>query len=284
MDNMPAKLGGQAPYQPDAYRDLVADGDDVEAMVAGLSPAQWSLPTPAPGWTVQHQVAHLAFVAHLAALSAGQPDAFAAHAADAKANFQAAVDAALAEYMTLPTDELLARWRLERNAAAVALAAVAPGATVPWLATPLPPSVLAAAGMMELFGHGQDIADALGIRREFTDRIGHLAWFGTRTRDFGYHAHGLTPPTEEFRVEVLAPSGITWQFGPADASQRVTGPAVDFALLVSRRRHRDDLSLRADGEQADRWLDIAQAYRGPAGAGRTAGQFAAQSAGHLVAR
>ena len=258
------------------YDDLIADGDDVEALVIGLSEAQWSTATPSPGWTVKHQIAHLAFVAHLAALSAAEPEDFAAHAADAKRDFQGAVDAALTAYLKLSTDALVDKWREERNTAAKALAAVEPTATVPWLVTPLPPSVLAAAGMMELFGHGQDIADAVGRTRELTDRIGHLAWFGFRTRDFGYHAHGLTPPTEEFRVELTGPSGVVWEFGPADATQRVTGPAADFALLVSRRRHRDDLALTAQGEEADRWLDIAQAYRGPAGTGRRPGQFAKQ--------
>jgi uncharacterized protein (TIGR03084 family) len=256
------------------YDDLIADGDDVEALVTGLSADEWSTATPAPGWTVRHQIAHLAFVAQLANLAASQPAAFSAHVADAKRDFQGAVDAALTVYLKLSTGELVEKWRQERNAAARALAAVDPTATVPWLVNPLPPSVLAAAGMMELFGHGQDIADALGRTRELTDRIGHLAWFGARTRDFGYLAHGLTPPTEEFRVELTGPSGVRWEFGPADATQRVTGPAVDFALLVSRRRHRDDLALSAEGEEADRWLDIAQAYRGPAGAGRRPGQFA----------
>ncbi|MEU4397177.1 TIGR03084 family metal-binding protein [Micromonospora orduensis] len=260
--------------QTSVYDDLIADGDDVEALVTGLSPDQWSTATPAPGWTVKHQIAHLAFVSHLAALSATEPDAFAAHVADAKRDFQAAVNNALTAYMVLPTDALVDRWRQERNTAAKALAAVDPAGTVPWLVTPLPPSVLAAAGMMELFGHGQDIADALGRTRELTDRIGHLAWFGFRTRDFGYQAHGLTPPDEEFRVELTGPSGVVWEFGPADATQRVTGPAEDFALLVSRRRHRADLRLIAEGAEADRWLDVAQAYRGPAGAGRRPGQFA----------
>jgi len=256
------------------YDDLTADGNDVEALVLGLSDAEWSTPTPAPGWTVKHQIAHLAFVSRLAALAAREPDTFAAHVADAKRNFQGAVEAALPPYLELSPDELVDRWRQERTAAAEALAAVEPTATVPWLVTPLPPSVLAAAGMMELFGHGQDIADALGRTRRLTDRIGHLAWFGVRTRDFGYHAHGLTPPQEEFRVELTGPSGVVWEFGPADATERVTGPAADFALLVSRRRHRADLALIAKGAEADRWLDVAQAYRGPAGAGRRPGQFA----------
>jgi uncharacterized protein (TIGR03084 family) len=259
------------------YTDLIADGDELDALVAGLGPERWSTPTPAPGWTIAHQVAHLAFVARLALLSAAEPESFLALAEKARTNFQGAVDAALAEYLADPPAEILARWRRDRAAAAEALAAVEPGATVPWLVTPLPPSVLAAAGMMELFGHGQDIADALGVRRAFTDRVGHLAWFGARTRDFGYLAHGLTPPKAEFRFELTGPSGVVWEFGPADAAERISGPAVDFALLVSRRRHRDDLALKAFGGEADRWLDIAQAYRGPAGPGRRPGQFAASA-------
>jgi uncharacterized protein (TIGR03084 family) len=64
-----------------------------------------------------------------------------------------------------------------------------------------------------------------------------------------------------------------WTWGPDDALQRVTGPAVDFCLLVTQRRHRDDLALVAEGVDADAWLDIAQAFAGPPGEGRTKGQF-----------
>jgi uncharacterized protein (TIGR03084 family) len=115
------------------------------------------------------------------------------------------------------------------------------------------------------------------VRRRYTDRLGHLVAFAVRTWDFGYQARGLATPEVELRFEMTAPSGTVWQFGPADAPQRITGPAADFCLLVTRRRHRDDLALRASGADADAWLDIAQAYRGPAGAGRAPGQFATSS-------
>ena len=84
----------------------------------------------------------------------------------------------------------------------------------------------------------------------------------------------MTPPASEFRFEITAPSGVLWAFGPADATDRVSGPAEDFCLLVTRRRHHRDLAVAATGEYATRWLDIAQAYRGPAGTGRRPGQFA----------
>jgi enediyne biosynthesis protein E11 len=264
--------------QRDVYADLIAEGEELDKLVASLDPSQWALPTPAPGWTIAHQVAHLASIVKLAELAASNPEAFKAATAGAAADFDGAVHAALEPYLALPPDKLLGRWRVERAAATKALAAVPPDQTVPWLARPLPPTILASAGIMELFAHGQDIADAAGADRVYTDRIVHLTGFAVHTWDFGYLVRGLTPPEEEFRFEITAPSGELWEFGPAGSTQKVTGPAVDFCLLVTRRRHRDDLRVTASGAHANQWLDIAQAYRGSPGQGRSPGQFAATKA------
>jgi uncharacterized protein (TIGR03084 family) len=132
---------------------------------------------------------------------------------------------------------------------------------------------MAADHPLELFGHGQDIADALGVRLPVTDRIVHVARLGVRTRDYAFMARGLTPPAEEFRVELSSPGGQLWTWGPEDAAQGVSGRALDFCLLVTQRRHRDDLRLTARGPDADRWLSFAQAYVGPPGPGRAPGQF-----------
>jgi uncharacterized protein (TIGR03084 family) len=259
--------------QRDVIADLTEEAAQVDALVAGIGDGDWALATPAPGWTVANQIAHLAFIFRLAGTAAADPELFAAMTADAAPDFEAAVNGALREFADDPPEALLAKWRAERDSAIKALAAVPPDQVVPWLVRPLPPAVLACAGIMELFGHGQDIADALGVRREYTDRLWHLAWFATLTWDFGYQSRGLTPPDTQFRFELTAPSGATWEFGPADAEQTITGPAADLCLLVTRRRHRDDLALTATGAHADHWLDIAQAYRGPAGEGRRPGQF-----------
>jgi enediyne biosynthesis protein E11 len=259
--------------QQDVITALAADGDDVDRLVADLDPGEWRRETPAPGWTIAHQIAHLAATFRMAGLAAADPAAFQAMAQRLSPDFDQNVRMALSQYVEDPPDVLLARWREERDTAGKALAAVPAEEVVPWLVRPLPPGVLAAAGMMELFGHGQDIADALGVRRERTDRIRYLAAFAVRTWDFGYQARELPTPDVEFGYELTAPSGAVWTFGPDDAGQRITGPAEDFCLLVTRRRHPDDLALTATGPEAERWLGIAQAYRGPAGDGRRAGQF-----------
>ncbi|MBM7774518.1 uncharacterized protein (TIGR03084 family) [Actinokineospora baliensis] len=258
---------------PSVLAALEQEADQVDRLLAGLEAPRWALPTPAPGWTISHQVAHLAATFRLAGLAAADPAAFTALAATLSPDFDANVAHAMRPFLADPPEVLLQRWREERANAVVALAAVPADQVVPWLVRPLPPGVLAAAGMMELFGHGQDIADALGARREVTDRLGHLVGFAVRTWDFGYLARGATAPDEPFRFEITGPSGVVWDFGPADAANRITGPAEDFCLLVTRRRHHSDLAVRAEGEAAVRWLEIAQAYRGPAGQGRAPGQF-----------
>jgi len=69
-------------------------------------------------------------------------------------------------------------------------------------------------------------------------------------------------------VELTGPDNELWTWGPEDAPDRVTGPAPDFCLLVTQRRHRDDLALVIDGPAAAEWMSIAQAFAGAAGTGR----------------
>jgi uncharacterized protein (TIGR03084 family) len=254
--------------RPDPITALTAECEELDDVLAGLDEDQWRLPTPAPGWTIAHQVAHLAATFRMAGLSASDPDAFLALARGLGPDFTGNVANALAEYLPDPPQVLFGRWRAERRTAVKALAAVPAGRLVPWLVNPLPPAVLAAAGMMEAFAHGQDIADTLGIRRVRTDRISCLVAFAVRTWDFGYLARDEPRPEVEFAFDLRAPSGARWHFGPPDASQRISGPAEHLCLLVTRRRHRDDLAMTAVGPDAEHWLDIAQAYRGPAGEGR----------------
>lgn len=260
----------EIPEPQRAVAVLRADTEAIEAMVAGLTDDQWQLETPAAGWTIADQIAHLSFVFSLAGTAAGEPEKFRGIAASVQGfgEFDAAVNAALEPYRALASADLLARFRAERDASLDALATIPADETVAWFVNPLPPVVLASAGMLECFAHGQDIADTLGIERTHDDRVQYLTTFVAHTRDFGFLAHDETPPAEPFRFELTLPSGRTWTFGPQDAANRITGDAVDVCLLAARRRHPDDLDVTATGEDARRWLPIAQAYRGPAGSGR----------------
>ncbi|MEU6179298.1 TIGR03084 family metal-binding protein [Streptomyces coeruleorubidus] len=250
--------------------DLREESEELDRLVAGLSAPSWALATPAPGWTVAHQIAHLAWTDRSALLAVTDADGFRTLVEKALAAPASFVDEGAEEDAGRPPAELLARWRDGRTALQEALRAAPPKARFPWYGPPMSAASMATARLMETWAHGQDVADALGVVRPPSDRLRHVAWLGVRTRDFAYGVHGLTPPSDPFRVELRAPSGDSWTYGPEDAPQRVTGPALDFCLLVTQRAHRADLALRADGPDADRWLDIAQAFAGPPGTGRPA--------------
>ena len=254
--------------------DLAAEGDDLDRLVSGIGPDQWQLATPAPGWTIAHQIGHVASSDRLAMLAATDAGAFRARQAGLAEDFD---EAGAAEFVADPPEQLLSRWREARSGLRDALASVPPGQRVPWIVEPIAPATLATTRLMELFGHGQDVRDALGAERLVTDRIVHVARLGIRTRDFAFLSRGLTPPAGEFRVELSSPSGQAWAWGPEAAAQGVSGPLLDFCLLVTQRRHCDDLRLVARGPDADRWLGFAQAYAGPPGPGRAPGQFAASA-------
>ena len=250
------------------------DSAAFDRLLHGLTDAQWALATPAPGWDVRAQVAHLAFVYDLAALSCTDPERFGAAMARVPAGgFGAAVEQGMQRFSAGHPADVLDRWVDARDRVANALAA-ATGPTVPWLVNPLPPAVLTAAGMLELFAHGQDVADAVGHDVDRTDTVAHIVGFVARTTAFGFESHGLGAPAHPFRFRVTLPSGRLFETGPADAGDVVEGPAVDVCLLASRRRHHLDLDVQVRGADAERWLTVAQAYRGPAGEGRRPGQFA----------
>lgn len=252
------------------FDDLRAESDELDLFVAELSPEQWTLATPAPRWTIAHQIAHLAWTDRSALLAITDEDAFRALAQKALAAPGSFVDEGAEDGARLPAAELLARWREGRTALDAALRGSAPGARSPWYGPPMSAASMATGRLMETWAHGQDVADALGVERVPTDRLRHVAHIGVRARDFAFGVRGLPVPDGAFRVELRMPSGALWVSGPEDAGQRVTGPGIDFCLLVTQRAHRDDLALRAEGVDAERWLGIAQAFAGPPGPGRPA--------------
>ncbi|MFB7364404.1 TIGR03084 family metal-binding protein [Streptomyces hydrogenans] len=252
----------------DVLTDLRAEGDELDAVVGELSDEQWRRGTPAAGWSVAHQIAHLAWTDRAALLAVTDPEAFAAEVEKALAAPERFVDDGAEEGAALPPAELLARWREGRERLDAALRKVPPGGRFPWYGPPMSAPAMATARLMETWAHGQDVVDALGVRRAATARLRHVAWIGHRARDYAYLVRGERPPAEPFRVELVAPDGESWTYGPEDAAQRVTGTALDFCLLVTQRVHRDDTGLRAEGADAEHWLGIAQAFAGPAGAGR----------------
>jgi uncharacterized protein (TIGR03084 family) len=248
--------------------DLDAEGDRLEALVAPLDEDGWRTATPATGWDVAHQVVHLAWTDECAVAAATDKQAWDALVMQALEDPEGFVDAEAAKGAQAGGAEILVRWRAARAALQATLREVPDGTKIPWYGPPMSATSMATARFMETWAHGRDVAAALGADLPVDDGLRHVLHLGVRTRDFAFHTRGMVPPSEEFRVSLTLPSGEVVAYGPEDATQSVTGSAHDFALLVTQRVNRADTDLVAEGDDADAWLDVAQAFAGPPGGGR----------------
>jgi uncharacterized protein (TIGR03084 family) len=254
--------------------DLAAEHADLDALVAPLEASQWDLATPADAWTIRDQIHHLGWFDRNGVLAIEDPDGFAAQTEELIADFDGFEARMAAEARGLSSDELLAWWREGRIRIVDVLRSSDPAHRVPWYGPPMALPSFATARLMETWAHGQDVADALGVRRTPTVRLRHIAHIGVRTRGFSYAVRGEIAPDVDVRVELDAPDGSTWTWGSDGAADRVTGSALDFCLVVTQRRHIADTSVKAIGPAAEEWMSIAQAFAGSPGSGRAPGQFA----------
>lgn len=253
--------------------DLSAEHADLDGVIAALPPEDWDRLTPAEPWTVRDQISHLTFFDEAAAQAVSDPDAFAAGLQEAAADVQGYMDAPLVKGRGMEPSEVLAWWRSSRAAMLDAFAGVDPAQRVPWYGPPMSPASFISARLMETWAHGQDIVDALELRREPTARLRHVVHLGVRARGYSYVVNGMNQPSDDVRVELQAPGGDVWSYGESHDNQ-VTGAALDFCLVVTQRRHLADTSLKIEGDAAAEWMSIAQCFAGPPGPGRAPGQFA----------
>jgi uncharacterized protein (TIGR03084 family) len=241
--------------------DLLVESDDLNAIVGGLDAAALATPTPAVGWSVADTMGHLWYFDREGRRALEDPAGFEAGITELLADPEAFMAKHLAEAHRLG-ESLLSAWHEERQLIIAALRAVDPTTRVPWYGPSMSVMSFATARLMETWAHGQDVADALGVTRQPTDRLRHVADLGVRTREFSYTIKGLTAPDVPVFVSLTSPDGDEWTWGEPEATNRVSGPALDFCLLVTQRRLRADLALTVTGDAAREWMSLAQAFAG----------------------
>jgi uncharacterized protein (TIGR03084 family) len=251
--------------------DLKAEQQALDDLVAHIDESRWLIATPSPGWTVRDQIAHLAYSDEVAAHAARDPDGFRRDLARRPREERQADQ--LARGRALAGAEVLAWWRRARRDELAAFRALAPKTRLPWFGPDMSVASFVTARVEETWGHGQDVADALGAAWTDTDRLRHVAHLGVITRGYSFTNQGRPAPSDDVRVELASARGAEWTWGDPGAANRVRGPAIDFCRVVTRRRHVADTRLVVEGPVATEWMTIAQAFAGPAGEGRRPGQF-----------
>ena len=245
--------------------DLVAEQEALDRVVVGLDDDQFALDTPSERWSVSDQLGHLTYFDTTAALAINDPGGFAEHKAALTSAFAdaLAVDAAtLGTFRDLSPAEQLTAWRHGRLDLEAAARTLDDDTRVEWYGPSMGSKSFLTARLMEVWAHGQDVCDTVGAARPPSDRLRHIAQLGVITRGWSYVVRGEEPPGDAVRVALTAPSGDVWTWGDDGTDQSIAGPAEDFCLVVTQRRHVDDTDLEVTGGAARDWMVKAQAFAG----------------------
>ena len=247
--------------------DLSAEHRSLQALLDQSGDDAFAAPTPAQGWTVHDQIAHLWYFDIRALWSLVEPVRFAADLERLMAS--GGIDEAVVVGRATPVDVLREQWSSGAANLVGSARDVDPSTRVPWYGPSMSARSSMSARLMEAWAHGQDVADALGVERTPTMRLRHIARLAVRARPYAYRVHRRELPTTGVSVVLDAPDGSTWEWIEERSDSVVRGPALDFCLLSVQRRHLDDTALVAEGAAAHEWLSIAQAFAGPPGSGRS---------------
>jgi len=260
----------------DLCRQLAQEHAALDENVKALSDSKWDMITPFDDWTIRQEICHIAYFDDKARLAATDPEGFQTDMMQILEGLTSVDDfftKTIKELMKRSPKALMDFWIDERTKMINAIEVLDPQDKIGWYGPPMTAESFVIARMMETWAHGQDIVDALKIKRIPTERLKHIAHLGVKTFGWSYKNRGRKKPGEKVCVELTSPSGETWRWNPEQTQNSITGSAEDFCLVVSQRRHIDDTRLIASGPIAREWMTIAQVFAGPAETGPDAGQF-----------
>jgi len=240
---------------------LAREQTGLQTELGNIATDDWFRPTPAKGWDVRDTVAHLADIDEIAidTCTAGPRPLN-----DFAAQFASPEDTTLWGVLRgrrRSGREVLTWWEDTSSRERDVLATVDAAMRIPWGIGMRRPS-LVTARLMETWAHGLDVREAVGLPVVDSDRLRHVAWLGYRALPYAFSFAGRERPPGELRVEVTSPSGDEiWEYGPADAPNRITGPAGELCRLYAHRISRDEArGLAAEGDGAVAALEVARAF------------------------
>ncbi len=250
-------------------KDFLEECDVLAALLDGIDASALASVTQFKGWTIEDVVAHL----HMWNVAAGAT-------LSSREEFQAffafvmkrmGVGDGHPELQRAWLDEfhgglngraLFDAWRDFYPKLAAQYGAADPDARVAWAGPDMSVVAKIVARQMECWAHGQEVFDALGKTRAEGDRIRNIADLGVRTYGWTFRNRGEEPPQPKPFVQLTAPSGAQWEWNDPQTDNTVKGSAVEFSQVVTQTRNIADTSLETTGDNAARWMSMAQCFAG----------------------
>lgn len=252
--------------------DFKAVSAQLDALLFDLDEDDFDRPTAFKSWSTNHILTHLHVWNRAAFLSLRDEGAFdtfmQAVVASRGKNFR--------EFESHHAGGLQGRalhdaWRAFYPELAEAFGAADPKTRLPWVGPSMSARSSITARLMETWSHAQAIFDEWGRERPpiegGADPLANIVVLGLNTYDWSFKNRGLEAPRPRPQLALTMATGDVHMFGAPDddeaVGERIEGTAEQFCQVVTQCRNVADTSLNVQGENAARWMEIAQCFAGP---------------------
>ncbi len=245
--------------------DFRQEARTLAALLDPLDDAQLATRTQFKDWTIEDVLGHLHMFNHAANLSlksAGSFDEFYTPIREALAGGKSMLDAQYVWLDGLSGRALYDAWLQVSEETADNFAGADPKMRLKWAGPDMSARSFITARQMETWAHGQEIFDVMGVEREEADRIKNIDHMGVLAYSWTFINRKLEVPEPAPFVRLTAPSGATWEWNDPQEDHSVEGSAVEFAQVVTQVRNVADTNLATKGENAARWMSMAQCFAG----------------------
>ncbi len=242
--------------------------DETKALATILDPLEgddFAKVTQFKSWTIQDVLGHLHLFNHAANLSLSGSENFEVFYApmrEGMAGGRSLVDLQYDWLGDLAGRPLYDAWLATSEETYKNFSTADPKARLKWAGPDMSARSFITARQMEVWAHGQEIFDLLGKVRTEQDRVKNIVHLGVTAYGWTFINRKLDvpEPIPYFRLE--APSGTIWEWNEPRDDHRLDGSAVEFAQVATQVRNVADTSLEAIGENARRWMEMAQCFAG----------------------
>jgi uncharacterized protein (TIGR03084 family) len=227
-------------------RDLSAEADEFDGLLASLVPDDWTRATAFKSWTIDDIVRHLHMGDRMALAAA--TDIAASRALQAEVQAKRATGLSRLEETRqrlngLAGPTLRTRWRETLERLIGVMAALPSEARLPWAGPDMGVGTFTIARQMETWSHAQAIWDLLGRERPAPPmRLRNIAELGVRTFGWAYRNRGLLVPAvrphiSDWRRRTAGRGNGTTRT-PKTESAATRSPFASGDADAQRRRHR----------------------------------------------
>jgi uncharacterized protein (TIGR03084 family) len=249
----------------DILTALASQHAELAGLIDRCTNDDWERPTRCEGWDVAAVLLHLAQTDEYATASTrGELNRHRHGLLGNREGQTVSVDAAAAALVDADRatggDAIRERWHDASQEMRAAFNAGNPHQRVTWVSGQLSLQTLATTRLSECWIHTGDIASALGIEPQPTDRLCHIARLAWRTLPYAFQRadREMNGPVA---LDLIGPNGEQWRFDPdSPALTTIRGSAVEFCEVAARRVEPDATDLVGSGPDKAAVLRLVRTY------------------------